>query len=101
MTSAAAVHGNIRIVFSVKRGNPRSAGAVSHRHSIMTQKGVDLRLAPAEGNERFERGTASAGREHFASKAGADFRIEHAALLERLERVGGKDLRPFVTVVSG
>lgn len=41
----------------------------------MTQKGVDLRLAAAECDEGFDRGTAAAGGQHLAAEALAVARV--------------------------
>src|SRR5688572_15376601 len=70
------------------------------RHSIMAQKGVDLGLSAAEGDERLERGAASPAREHLVTEAGAGLRIEHPGLDERLVRIGGEYLGPLVAVVA-
>jgi len=53
----------------------------------MAQKGVDLRLPPAERDERLERRATAAAREDLAAEALAHIGIEHSRLLERAERV--------------
>src|SRR5258706_174980 len=69
-------------------------------HSIMAQKGVDLGLAAAEGDEGFERRAAAPGGQHLAAEALAGGRVEHAVLLERAVGVGRKHLGPLVAVVA-
>src|SRR4051812_30899539 len=69
-------------------------------HSIMAQKGIDLGLAAAEGDEGFEGGAAAAGSQDLAPEARARAGIQHAVLLEGAVGIGRKHLRPLVAVVA-
>src|SRR6202521_5488348 len=77
-----------------------ASGPSGGRHSIMTQKRVDLRLAPAESDEGFEGRAAAAGAKHLTAEAFTDLGVEHSALLERAIGVRRKDLGPLVAVVA-
>src|SRR6185437_7630368 len=78
-----------------------SAAGSRFDEAIMAQKRVELRRAPAKGDERFERRARAAHREDRVAKPGADRGRHDTGLLEEAERVGGHHLGPQVAVVPG
>src|SRR5258708_4242100 len=90
----------------LRRGEEsRSAGRVSSGdHTIVPQQRFDARLAPAEGAERFRRGTAAADGEDLVAETlagrGAQHAVRVAAFLERAIRIGREPLGPFVAVIA-
>src|SRR5215831_5975381 len=73
----------------------------SSDHTIVTQQGVDPRLAPAEGLERLDRGAAPADGENLVAETRAYAFVEDPVFLEQAVCVGGQHLRPLVAVIAG
>src|SRR5918994_5493361 len=83
---------------------PAKAGThvpLGRDHSAVAQQGFDIRLAAAEGLERFRRRPAAADAEDLVAESGADLRIQDAVLFEEAVGVGRKHFGPLIAVVPG
>src|SRR2546430_12804251 len=70
-------------------------------HTIVTQQGIDSRLAASKSRERFERRSAAADGEDLLAESRPSAGVEHAVLFEEAVCVGRKHLGPLVAVVTG
>ena len=75
-------------------------------HAVVTQQGVDLRVAATEGAEGFDGGTGAADSENFALEASSGLGIQQVAAVlfggffKGGEGVRREHFRPFVAVIA-
>jgi len=87
--SSGAHQGVLRVVIAPSGGD-----------TAVSQQGVDLGLASAEGDKQVHRVPRAALFEDVVQERLAGFRIEHTVFLEQREGIRGQDLGPFIAVIA-